>query len=59
MATAKTTARKKTVRAPLQGRQNIRLDEQMLEQVEQLAEEEERSVSSMLRILVRAGLNQR
>ena len=59
MATAKTTARKKTVRAQLQGRQNIRLDEQMLEQVEQLAEEEERSVSSMLRILVRAGLNQR
>ncbi len=59
MATTKATARKKFARPTLQGRQNIRLDEQMLEEVERLASEEERSVSSMLRILVRDGLDQR
>jgi|TARA_R100001163_G_C5046860_1_gene184077 hypothetical protein len=50
---------KKKKQEPLNGRQNIRLDESMLEKVTVLAMDEERSVSSMLRILVREGLDQR
>lgn len=55
---AKSTGRKKKA-TPLSGRQNIRLDEKMLQKVSVLAEGEDRSVSSMLRILVRDGLSQR
>jgi len=46
-------------RMGLPKRQNIRLDEEMLYQVKKLALEEERSVSQMLRLLVREGLRQR
>jgi hypothetical protein len=50
---------RKKKQQPLNGRQNIRLDETMLEKVSILASSEDRSVSSMLRILVREGLDQR
>ena len=37
-------------------RQQIRLDEQLFEEVQALADEQERSLSMMLRILVKLGL---
>tara|TARA_R110000824_G_scaffold175730_2_gene354474 strand:- start:3398 stop:3571 length:174 start_codon:yes stop_codon:yes gene_type:complete len=55
-----TTKNKKKIDNKVLGvRQNIRLDDEMLEQVSDLAQTEERSVSQMLRILVRDGLSQR
>ena len=43
----------------LDKRQNIRLDEAMLSNVSRIAEEEDRTVSSMLRILVKEALSKR
>jgi Arc/MetJ family transcription regulator len=44
------------MKSQLDKRQNIRLDEAMVANVSALAEVEDRTVSAMLRILVREGL---
>lgn len=50
------TSKKKTTSNNYTIRQQIRLDEQLFEEVQALADEQERSLSMMLRILVKLGL---
>ena len=48
--------RKPIGKTPMTFRQQIRMDEQMYDEVAELADEQERSLAMMLRLLVKIGL---